>query len=117
LLGVTVARAKQAWGADITDVRLQAGFVYPVAVMDWCSRDCAVLGRVDTREVPCCLDVLDQALSQGQPEIFNTDQGAQFTSGELTARLQKGGVQISMDGRGRVVDNAFAERLWRTVKE
>jgi putative transposase len=56
-------------------------------------------------------------LSQGQPEIFNTDQGAQFTSGELTARLQKGGVQISMDGRGRVVDNAFAERLWRTVKE
>ena len=68
-----------------------------------------------TLEVACCLEALDHALSRGQPEIFNTDQGAQFTSGELTARLQKGGIRISMDGRGRALDHVFVERLWRAV--
>jgi putative transposase len=116
LRGVTVKRVNQVWSADITYVRLASGFVYLVAVIDWCSRYVLSWAVSITMDVAFCLEALDQALRQGQPEIFNTDQGAQFTSQEFTTRLQEGGVRISMDGRGRALDNVFVERLWRTVK-
>lgn len=116
LRGVTVTRANQVWSADITYVRLQSGFVYLVAVRDWFSRYVLSWTVSVTLDVHFCLEALEQALRQGQPEIFNTDQGAQFTSQAFTARLQNGGVRISMDGRGRALDNVFVERLWRTVK-
>lgn len=117
LRGVTVNRVNQVWSADITYVRLAAGVVYVVAVIDWCSRDVLAWAVSLTMDVAFCLEALDQALRQGQPELFNTAQGAQFTSQEFTTRLQKGGVRISMDGRGRALDNVFVERLWRTVKD
>ena len=116
LRGVRVDRVNQVWSTDITYVRLAGGFVYLVAVMDWFSRYVLSWAVSITMEVPFCLEALDQALRQGRPEVFNTDQGAQFTSQEFTARLKKGGVQISMDGRGRALDNVFVERLWRSVK-
>jgi putative transposase len=116
LRGVTVSRSNQVWSTDITYVRLQSGFVYLVAVMDWFSRYVLSWAVSITLDVAFCLEALDHALSRSQPEIFNTDQGAQFTSGEFTARLQQGGIRISMDGRGRALDNVFVERLWRTVK-
>jgi putative transposase len=116
LRGVRITRANQVWSADITYVRLQAGFVYLVAVMDWFSRYVLSWAVSITLDVPFCLEALEQALARGQPAIFNTDQGAQFTSRAFTERLQQGGVQISMDGRGRALDNGFVERLWRTVK-
>lgn len=116
LRGVTVTRVNQVWSADITYVRLATGFVYLVAVLDWFSRYVLSWAVSITMDVAFCLEALEQALSQGQPEIFNTDQGAQFTSQEFTARLKEGGVRISMDGRGRALDNVFVERLWRSVK-
>lgn len=116
LRGVTVSRNNQVWSTDITYIRLQSGFVYLVAVMDWFSRYVLSWAVAITMDVRFCLEALEQALSGGRPEIFNTDQGAQFTSQEFIARLQQGGVQISMDGRGRALDNVFVERLWRTVK-
>ncbi len=116
LRGLAVARVNQVWSADITYIRLAAGYVYLVAVMDWCSRYVLSWAVSLTMDVPFCLEALEQALGQGQPEIFNTDQGAQFTSRVFTERLQKGGIRISMDGRGRALDNVFVERLWRTVK-
>lgn len=116
LRGVTLNRINQVWSADITYIRLHAGFVYLVAVMDWFSRYVLAWAVSITMDVPFCVEALEQALGQGQPEIFNTDQGAQFTSQAFTARLQKGGVRISMDGRGRALDNVFVERLWRSVK-
>jgi putative transposase len=116
LRGVTVSRNNQVWSTDITYIRLQSGCVYLVAVMDWFSRYVLSWAVAITMDVRFCLEALEQALSGGRPEIFNTDQGAQFTSQEFIARLQKGGVQISMDGRGRALDNVFVERLWRTVK-
>jgi putative transposase len=114
--GVTVNRVNQVWSADMTYVRLAAGFVYLVAVIDWFSRYVLSWAVSITMAVAFCVEALEQALRQGQPEIFNTDQGAQFTSQEFTTRLQKGGVRISMDGRGRALDNVFVERLWRSVK-
>jgi putative transposase len=116
LRGVKVDRINQVWSADITYVRLAAGFVYLVAVIDWFSRYVVSWAVSMTMEVAFCVEALDQALRQGQPEIFNTDQGAQFTSRAFTERLQKGGIRISMDGRGRALDHVFVERLWRTVK-
>jgi putative transposase len=116
LRGVKVDRINQVWSADITYVRLAAGFVYLVAVIDWFSRYVVSWAVSMTMEVAFCVEALDQALRQGQPEIFNTDQGAQFTSRAFTERLQKGGIRISMDGRGRALDNVLVERLWRTVK-
>ncbi len=116
LRGVTVDRIHHVWSADITYIRLQAGFVYLVAVMDWFSRYVLSWAVSITMDVAFCLEALEQALGQGQPEIFNTDQGAQFTSRAFTEQLQKGGIRISMDGRGRALDNVFVERLWRTVK-
>jgi putative transposase len=116
LRGVTVSRVNQVWSADITYIRLQSGFVYLVAVMDWFSRFVLSWAMSITMDVAFCVEALDRALVRGRPEIFNTDQGAQFTSRAFTARLKEGEVQISMDGRGRALDNVFVERLWRTVK-
>jgi putative transposase len=115
--GVTVDRVNQVWSADITYIRLQSGFVYLVAVIDWSSRYVLSWAVSITMDMLFCLEALEQALSRGRPEVFNTDQGAQFTSQEFTARLQKTGVRISMDGRGRALDNVFIERLWRSVKQ
>jgi len=117
LRGLKVDRVNQVWSADITYIRLQAGFVYLVAVIDWVSRYVLSWAVSITMDVPFCVEALDHALSQGRPEMFNTDQGAQFTSQAFTGRLQKGGVRISMDGRGRALDNMFVERLWRSVKD
>ena len=116
LRGVTVDRVNQVWSADITYIRLQTGFVYLVAVMDWFSRYVLSWTISITMDLSFCVEALEQALGQGRPEIFNTDQGGQFTSQAFTARLKEGGIRISMDGRGRALDNVFVERLWRSVK-
>jgi putative transposase len=117
LRGVTVERVNQVWSADITDIRLQAGFVYLVAVMDWFSRSVWSWALSITLDLSFGVEALEQALEQGCPELFNTDQGVQFTSQAFTARLQQGGIRIRMDGRGRALDHVFVERLWRTVKQ
>ena len=117
LLGaVTIVRPNQVWATDITYIRLRAGFVYLVAIMDWFSRYVLAWRVSNTMEVSFCLEALDEALTQGRPEIFNSDQGSQFTSHEFTGRLKQTAVRISMDGKGRVYDNIFVERLWRSVK-
>ena len=117
LRGVTIGRVNQVWSADITYIRLATGFVYLVAVIDWFSRDVLSWAVSITMDVAFGVEALEQALRQGQPEIFKTDQGAQCASVAFTERLQKGGVRISMDGRGRALDNVFVERLWRSVKQ
>lgn len=116
LQDVTVERVNQVWSADITYIRLMVGFAYLVAIMDWFSR--YVLSWVVSNSLDClfCMDALEQALLMATPEIFNTDQGSQFTSSDFTRRLEQAGIGMSMDGRGRVFDNIFSERLWRTVK-
>jgi len=116
LRGVPITHVNQVWSTDITYIRLQAGFLYLVAVMDWFSRYVLSWAVSITMDVGFCLEALDQALGVARPEIFNTDQGAQFTSNDFTGRLVAAGVLISMDGRGRALDNVFVERLWRTVK-
>lgn len=116
LRGVKVERIDQVWSADITYIRLPQGFIYLTAVIDWFSR-CVLSWEVSTSHVAgFCVSALDAALSQGTPEVFNTDQGSQFTSAEFTGRLLDAKVAISMDGRGRALDNIFVERLWRTIK-
>ena len=113
---IRVTRPNQAWAADITYLPMARGFLYLVAIMDWHSR-CVVAWRLsNTLEADFCVDALREALGQGQPEVFNTDQGSQFTSLEFTQALQEHGVKISMDGKGRYTDNIFVERLWRTLK-
>lgn len=116
LRNVTVTRPDQVWSSDITYVPLRHGFLYLVAVMDWYSRYVLSWRLSNTLEGRFCLEALEDALSGGRPEIFNTDQGSQFTACAFTGRLESCGVAISMDGRGRAVDNIFIERLWRTVK-
>src|SRR5919201_722066 len=116
LRGVPITRVNQVWSTDITYVRLHGGFVYLVAIMDWFSRYVLSWALSITMDVGFCLEALEQALAVARPEIFNTDQGAQFTSLDFTERLVSAGIQISMDGRGRALDNVFVERLWRTVK-
>jgi putative transposase len=116
LAGVEVARPNQVWSADITYIRLRRGFLYLVAILDWYSRYVVSWAVSATLEAAFCVWALEEALRQAQPEIFNTDQGVQFTSEAFTGRLEHRGVAISMDGRGRVYDNIFVERLWRTVK-
>ena len=116
LRGVRVDRPDQVWASDITYVRLRGGFVYLTAVMDWCSRYVLSWELSNTLDAAFCVEALDRALVISRPEIFNTDQGAQYTSEAFTGRLKKANVKISMDGRGRVYDNIFVERLWRTVK-
>jgi putative transposase len=116
LRGVPITRVNQVWSTDITYIRLHSGFVYLVAVMDWFSRYVLSWAVSITMDVGFCLEALEQALGVAQPEIFNSDQGAQFTSIDFTGRLESAGIRISMDGRGRALDNVFVERLWRTVK-
>jgi putative transposase len=111
-----IEHSNQVWSTDITYIRLQKGFIYLVAVIDWYSRYVLSWEVSNTLDVYFCLEALETALSQGTPEIFNTDQGSQFTSLAFTERLLKGGIQISQDGRGRALDNIFVERLWRSLK-
>jgi len=114
--GLAIERPNQVWSADITYIRLRQGFMYLVAILDWFSRYVLAWQLSNSLEVRFCLETLQQALLLGLPDIFNTDQGAQFTSLEFTGQLETAGVRISMDGRGRVFDNIFIERLWRSVK-
>ncbi len=116
LRGVEIARANQVWSADITYIRLLSGFIYLVAIMDWYSRYVLAWEVSNTLESSFCVAALDRALQQAEPEVFNSDQGAQFTSLVFTKRLTERDIQISMDGRGRALDNIFVERLWRSVK-
>jgi putative transposase len=116
LRGVTVTGPDHVWSTDITYIRLRRGFVYLAAILDWYSRLVLAWRLSNTLETRFCLDCLDEALRRGLPLIFNSDQGAQFTSTAFTSRLAQAGIQISMDGRGRAHDNIFVERLWRSVK-
>jgi putative transposase len=116
LRGLTITRPKQVWSADITYIPMRQGFMYLVAIIDWYSRYVIAWQLSNTLDGSFCLDTLNVALAQGQPEIFNTDQGAQFTAQAFTGRLLAAGIRISMDGRGRALDNIFVERLWRSVK-
>ena len=113
---VSIERVDQVWSCDITYIRLRSGFVYLMAVLDWFSRYVLAWELSVTLNGQFCRDELEGALATGRPEIFNTDQGAQFTSDAFTALLRTAGVQISMDGRGRALANVFVERLWRSVK-
>ena len=116
LHAVVIERPFQVWSADITYVPMRHGVMYLVAILDWYSRYVLSWQLSNTMDVAFCLTALEQALAQCRPEVFNTDQGAQFTSLAFTTRLVAAHVAISMDGRGRVFDNIFVERLWRTVK-
>ena len=116
LRDLAITYPNQVWSADITYIRMLRGFMYLVAIIDWYSRYVVSWRLSNTLEGSFCRDALDLALTQGKPEIFNTDQGSQFTALAFTSRLKDAGVLISMDGRGRALDNVFVERLWRTVK-
>jgi putative transposase len=116
LRGVEVERVDQVWSTNITYVGLPSGFMYLAAVIDWYSRYVLAWRLSNTLDGEFCLDLLDEALSHGKPEVFNTDQGVQFTASAFTGRLERAGVRVSMDGKGRCLDNVFVERLWRTVK-
>jgi len=116
LKDVQIEQADQVWSADITYIRMYRGWVYLAAVMDWFSRYVLSWEVSVTLESDFCVEALKRAMSFGKPQVFNTDQGSQFTSIEFTRFLLDAGVQISMDGKGRVFDNIFSERLWRTVK-
>ena len=111
-----LTRVDEVWSSDITYVPMRRGFMYLTAVIDWFSRYVLSWRLSNTMEVRFCLEALDEALQRGRPEIFNTDQGSQFTSREYTGRLEAAGVAVSRDGRGRALDNVFVERLWRSVK-
>jgi putative transposase len=106
----------QVWSTDITYVRMAHGFLYLVAVMDWFSRFVLSWVLSVTMEVPFCIEALEKALHWGRPEIFNSDQGSQFTSEMFTGVLKERDIAVSMDGRGRCLDNIFIERLWRSLK-
>jgi putative transposase len=116
LRGLEINRVNQVWATDITYIPMARGFLYLVAIMDWHSRYVLAWRLSNTLEVDFCVEVLEEALRQGKPEIFNTDQGSQFTSEAFTGRLLGQGIQVSMDGKGRCMDNVFVERLWRSVK-
>jgi len=117
LRNLAIDRSNQVWVADITYVPIGRGFLYLVAVMDWASRAVLAWRLSNTMDVSFCVSALEEALARfGRPEIFNTDQGSQFTSAAFTGVLAAAGIRISMDGRGRWMDNVFIERLWRSVK-
>jgi putative transposase len=116
LKGLPIDIPDKVWATDITYIRLAHGFVYLVAVIDWHSRYVLSWELSTTLDAGFCLDAVQRALQISKPEIFNTDQGAQFTSTDFTGLLKKNGVKVSIDGRGRVFDNIFIERLWRSVK-
>jgi putative transposase len=113
---VAVERPDQVWSTDITYIPLPAGFMYLTAVLDWHSRYVLSWRLSNTLDVEFCLEALEEAVRHGCPEVFNTDQGVQFTSASFTGRLESAGAKVSMDGKGRCLDNVFVERLWRTVK-
>jgi putative transposase len=116
LRGLRVLRPNQVWGSDITYIRTARGFVYLVAFIDWFSRYIVAWRLSDSMALDFCLEALDEALARAVPEISNTDQGSHFTAAAFLSRLREKEVRISMDGRGRCMDNIFTERLWRTVK-
>lgn len=116
LRGLKINRPNQVWSTDITYIPMQQGFMYLVAIMDWFSRFVISWQLSNTLDGSFCLDALRIALQQGKPEIFNTDQGSQFTANAYVSELESSGIQVSMDGCGRAFDNIFVERLWRTVK-
>src|SRR5207302_1156348 len=116
LRDVRIVRPDQVWSTDITYVPLASGFMYLAAVIDWYSRYVLAWRLSNTPDGAFCLEMLEEALSRGRPEVFNTDQGVQFTAAAFTERRESAGVAVSMDGRGRWLDNVFVERLWRSVK-
>jgi putative transposase len=117
LRGLTIERPNQVWAADITYIPIGRGFLYLVAIIDWASRAVLSWRLSNTLDTSFCVDALEEALARfGRPEIFNTDQGSQFTSATFTDTLRAAGIKISMDGRGRWMDNVFIERLWRSLK-
>jgi putative transposase len=116
LRNVRIERVDQVWSTDITYIPLAEGFMYLAAIMDWYSRYVIAWRLSNTLDGSFCLDMLEEGLGKGHPEVFNTDQGVQFTAEAWTGRLQSAGVAVSMDGRGRCLDNVFVERLWRSVK-
>ena len=117
LRGLMIERANHVWCADITYIPVRRGFLYLAAIMDWASRHVLAWRLSNTLDAGFCTDALDEALARhGTPEIFNTDQGSQFTGFAFTGRLREAGIRISMDGRGRYLDNIFIERLWRSLK-
>jgi putative transposase len=117
LRDLVIDRPNQVWAADITYLPMSRGFLYLVAIIDWASRAVLAWRLSNSMDVSFCLEALDEALARfGKPEIFNTDQGSQFTSAGFTGRLEAAGIRISMDGRGRWLDNVFVERLWRSLK-
>ena len=112
-----IDRPNQVWCTDLTYIPLARGFLYPVAIMDWWSRKVLAWRLSNTMEAEFCIDALEEAMDRhGKPEIFNSDQGSQFTSTAFTQALKTAGVRISMDGKGRWLDNVFVERLWRSLK-
>lgn len=116
LRGLKITHPNQVWATDITYIRLEHGWMYLVAILDWFSRYVVSWAISTTQDVLFCVEALEEAFTKGTPEIFNSDQGSQFTSKAFTELLKAHAVRISMDGRGRVFDNIFTERLWRTVK-
>jgi len=116
LRDLTAHHPNHIWGCDITYVRLRASWLYLVAILDWFARYVVSWALDDSLELPFVLDALGQALHRATPQIWNTDQGSQFTSPQLTTHLEAAGVAISMDGKGRAHDNIFTERLWRSLK-
>jgi putative transposase len=116
LRDVAIARVDQVWSADITYLPMPCGFMYLVATIDWFSRYVVAWRLSNTLDGSFCQDMLEEALGRGTPEVFNTDQGVQFTAGAWVGRLERAGVSVSMDGKGRCLDNVFVERLWRSVK-
>jgi putative transposase len=116
LRNVPIVRVNQVWSTDITYIRLRGGFVYLVAIIDWFSRYVLAWEVSVTMDVAFCLSALDWALRTARPEVFNSDQGSQFTSLDFTRKVEEAGSQMSMDSRGRYLDNIFVERLWRSVK-
>jgi putative transposase len=117
LRNLAIDRPNQVWCADITYIPMRRGFLYLVAVMDWATRKVLAWRLSNTMDVEFCLEALEAAMTRyGRPEIFNTDQGSQFTSPRFTRILTEAGIRVSMDGRGRWMDNVFIERLWRSMK-
>jgi putative transposase len=116
LRGLIIDRCNQVWSTDITYIRLERGFVYLMAIIDWYSRYVLNWALSTTLEADFCIEALSETLAHGRCEIFNTDQGSQFTTRRFTDPLIDKGVKVSMDGRGRALDNIFVERLWRSVK-
>jgi putative transposase len=116
LRNVSIDRPDQVWSTDITYVPLPSGFLYLAATIDWYSRYVIAWRLSNTLDGSFCLEMLEEALGRGKPEVFNTDQGVQFTAAAWTGRLESAGVAVSMDGQGRCLDNVFVERLWRSVK-